>query len=196
MAEGWERYRLLIFVLVAVPILIGLGMVLDRQIDSPRTLDLRSDELSASETGELKVYVTGAVNQPGVYSLRPGDRVIDAIAAAGGPVDGADLERVNLAKRVRDEDQITVPRRVPEVAAAGQDASPVSTASEQSLININTASAELLDTLPGIGAVRSQSIVASRERDGLFLRTEELVERQLIPRSVYDQIRDRITVGP
>ncbi|GAG45667.1 unnamed protein product, partial [marine sediment metagenome] len=135
-----------------------------------------------------QVYVAGAVNRPGVYFLSDGDRWIDAVEAAGGPTADADVEAINLARRLHDEDQVLVPR-------LGEQGNPDS-ASNDEKIGINSASAALLDTLPGIGEVRSQSIVDSRQRDGPFSRIEELVERKLIPQSVFDQIRELITVGP
>lgn len=126
--------------------------------------------------------------RPGVYFLNDGDRWIDAVEAAGGPAADADLQAVNLARRLHDEDQVLVPR-------LGEQSEPYSGSNEEK-ININTAPAAVLDSLPGIGEVRSQRIVDSRQRDGPFSRIEELVERKLIPQSVFDQIRDLITVGP
>jgi len=130
------------------------------------------------------------VNRPGVYFLSDGDRWIDAVEAAGGHADDADLEAVNLALRLHDEDQVLVPR------LGEQTPLDSAQASQDELVNINSASAAVLDSLPGIGEVRSQNIVDSRQRDGPFSRIEELVERKLIPQSVFDQIREQITVGP
>lgn len=190
MAEGWERHRGLLVAVLAGLLLIGLGMLIDRQISQPSLLELEPD----SSANEIKAYISGAVQRPGVYTLTEGARVIDAIAAAGAS-DDADLERVNLARRVRDEDQITVPRRVQEVAGIALTA--IAAADGQpAKVNINTAAQAALDALPGVGEVRARSIIDSRNRNGLFFRTEELVERKLIPQSVYDQVKDRITVGP
>ena len=130
------------------------------------------------------------MNRPGVYFLNDGDRWIDAVEAAGGPAADADVEAINLARRLHDEDQVLVPR-LGERAVLGSAQAP-----QDERININSASAAVLDSLPDIGEVRSQSIVDSRQRDGPFPRIEELVERKLIPQSVFDQIRELITVGP
>jgi competence protein ComEA len=100
------------------------------------------------------------------------------------------VEAINLARRLQDEDQVLVPR-LGEQAVLGSAQTP-----QNELVNINSAPAAVLDSLPGIGEVRSQNIVDSRERDGPFSRIEELVERKLIPQSVFDQIRELITVGP
>ena len=183
-----ERYRWLVIGLMAAPLLITIGVLLGKQFQGAQPLEINLDETPSAT--EIQVYVAGAVNRPGVYFLTDGDRWIDAVEAAGGPAADADLEAVNLARRLHDEDQVLVPR-LGETAVLGSAQGP-----QDELIDINTASADDLDSLPGIGEVRSQRIVDSRERDGPYARIEELVERRLIPQSVFDQIRDLITVGP
>ena len=183
-----ERYRWLVIGLMAAPLLISIGVLVDRQLQGPQPLEINLGETPSAS--EIQVYVAGAVNRPGVYYLNDGDRWIDAVEAAGGPTADADVEAINLALRLHDEDQVLVPR-LGEQAVLGSAQTP-----QNELVNINTASAAVLDSLPGIGEVRSQSIVDSRQRDGPFSRIEELVERKLIPQSVFDQIRELITVGP
>ena len=128
---------------------------------------------------EIRVEVAGAVARPGVVTVQPGDRVADAIALAGGlaPDADADADALNLALRLRDEDRVVVPRI--------GEGSP--------LLDINTATAEELDELPGIGPVYSAAIVDARERFGLFATTDGLVERDVIPEHVYDGSRTLIT---
>lgn len=182
--ELLERFRWPIVALLAVPLLIGIGFLIGDRLNSPEPLEIDMGQLPGEE---IRVYVTGAVQRPGVYPLQEGDRWIDALEAAGGPSEDADLTAINLARRAHDEDIIVVPRR-------GQRA--VSGVVRPPLIDINTASEAELMTLPGIGEVRAGRIVRSRASDGPFTRTEELVERGLIPQSVYDEIKDMITVGP
>ena len=188
MLASLERYRWLVIGLMAAPLLIGIGVLVDRQLQGPQPLEIDLGETPS--TSEIQVYVAGAVNRPGVYFLSDGDRWIDALEAAGGPTADADVEAVNLARRLQDEDQVLVPR-LGEQAVLGSTQAP-----QNELININTASTATLDDLPGIGETRSQNIVDSRERDGPFSRIEELVERKLVPQSVFDQLRELITVGP
>ena len=183
-----ERYRWLVIGLMAVPLLITIAVLVDRQLQGPQPLEINLAETPSAS--EIQVYIAGAVNRPGVYFLSDGDRWIDAVEAAGGHADDADLEAVNLARRLHDEDQVLVPR------LGEQTPLDSAQASQDELVNINSASAAVLDSLPGIGEVRSQNIVDSRQRDGPFSRIEELVERKLIPQSVFDQIRELITVGP
>lgn len=122
---------------------------------------------------EIRVEVTGAVAQPGVYTVQPGDRVADALALAGGLEPDADAAALNLSLRLRDEDRMVVPRI--------GEGSP--------LLDINTATAAELEELPGIGPVYSAAIVAAREQSGPFATTDALVERDVIPEHVYDRIR-------
>ena len=175
-------------IIVALAGVVAAGIVwfaFDRQ-SGPRALEI--DLPNTTESGPIEVYITGAIAEPGVYEMKDGDRVIDVLFEAGGHTDDADLEAINLAVRLHDEDQIVVPR-------FGQTVSTVS-GTVSAKININTASAGELDALPGIGEVYSQRIVVSREADGPYVSSEELVERQVIPRSTYERIRDLITTGP
>jgi len=183
MLSWLERSRWPLFGLAALILSIGIGVLIDEQFfQSSQPLEIRLDGAPATE---IQVYVAGAVVQPGVYYLRDGDRWIDALEAAGGPAADADLEAVNLARRLRDEDQVLVP------AVLGAIQAP-----QDERIDINSAPATLLETLPGIGPTRAGGIVESRQRDGPFERPEELVERGLVPQSVFEQVRDLITVGP
>jgi len=179
-----DRYRWIVVALFALPLLLGIAFLLSERLSGPQSLEL---ELADVPAEEIRVYVAGAVQRPGVYSLADGDRWIDALEAAGGPTSDANLAAVDLARRARDEDTILVP------SLSGAD---VASASQAPLIDINTASAEQLATLPGIGEVRAGRIIDSRERDGLFASADELPERELIPLSVFEEIADLVTVGP
>lgn len=152
---------------------------------------------------ELRVYVSGAVRRPGVYLLNPGDRLEDALAAAGGGTSEANLEAVNLAVRVQDEAHYRVPRigetpgpgsNVVSVPATSQDSPSGNGLSSAGLIDLNKASVELLETLPGIGPVRAEAIVADRELNGPFLSVEQITRVQGIGTSTYTSIRDLVTV--
>jgi competence protein ComEA len=193
MLSWLERYCWLLIGLAGLVVSIGIGVLIDQQfLQGPQPLEIRLDNAPAAE---IQVYVAGAVARPGVYYLRDGDRWIDALEAAGGPAADADLESVNLARRVYDEDQVVVPR-VEEPAASPVGVLGASQAPSDERIDVNAAPEALLETLPGIGPVRAGSIVGSRQTNGPFVRPEELVERGLIPQSVFEQVRDLITVGP
>jgi competence protein ComEA len=181
LAEQLERYRWFIVAILAVPLLSGLLFIARERLDSPAPLEVA---VSESPLGDIRVYVAGAVRNPGVYPMPEDARWIDALEAAGGPAPDADLNAINLARRVYDEDQIIVPR-------TGQTA--VAGAMDEPLININTAGEAELDSLPGIGEVRAGRIIESRSSEGPFTGIEELVTRKLIPQSVFEQIRPLIT---
>ncbi|MEX2372241.1 MAG: helix-hairpin-helix domain-containing protein [Dehalococcoidia bacterium] len=125
---------------------------------------------------EIRVEVRGAVGAPGVVIAAPGDRVGDILARAGGVLAEADLRAVNLALRVRDQDVIDVP-----LAGAGGPRQGVAHA----LIDLNTATQDDLEALPGIGPVRARAIIDARP----FVTSEELLERGVIPAGVYEDIR-------
>jgi competence protein ComEA len=120
--------------------------------------------------GSVVVHVAGAVHRPGLYRLRAGSRVADALGRAGGPRPRADLTQVNLAAKVEDGRQILVPRRVVAAPAGGGAAA----AQPGVPLNLNTATLEQLDELPGVGPATAQKILDYREEHGGFGSVEEL----------------------
>lgn len=185
MAASDRINQIIIVVLVGAAAAGIAWFAFDRQ-GGPQVLEIELP--NATGQGPIEVYITGAVAEPGVYEVEAGDRVIDVLFEAGGHTDDADLEAINLALRVNDEDQIVVPR-------IGEANAPASGAGAGK-ININTATASELDALPGIGEVYSEQIVVNREANGQYASSEELVERQVIPRGTYERIRELITTGP
>ena len=154
---------------------------------------------------ELRVYINGAVGNPGVYQLQPGDRLADALKAAGGAAAGADLAAVNLAQRVQDEGYYYIPREgeTPPPVAASPNLSnsplssdfPGNSGAGDGLIDLNTATLEALTTLPGIGPARAQAIVAYREQNGPFVSVEQVMEVSGIGPATYESIRDLVKVS-
>lgn len=119
----------------------------------------------------LQVYITGAVRQPQItVELPPGSRVQDAVEAAGGLAEDADLDRINLAGLLSDGDQVHVFPRTAEVLA--EEALPTPTGGE--VVNINTANVATLEMLPGIGPALAQEIIAYRSANGPFTSLEDL----------------------
>lgn len=139
----------------------------------------------------LIVDVEGAVLRPGIFELPAGSRVADAIEAAGGYGPHADLaaaaSQVNLAAVLRDGQQIVVPTT--GVASGG-----AATGDAGGLVNLNSASPEALDALPGIGPVTVQKIVAARSEQP-FASLEEMVTRKVLTTAQADKIRDLVTLG-
>ncbi len=190
-----ERYRTPLLTVLAVAAVLGLAFFVLRQREGPPPLELQVGDATSSDS-QIMVHVTGAVAAPGVYAVHEGDRVVDAVEAAGGPSPDADLVTLNLARHVHDEDQVVVPRVGEQPAASEAGSAQASASADGAPIDINTASAAVLDSLPGIGEAYSNRIVDSRVASGLFQSTEDLVTRKLIPRATYEKIKSLITVPP
>ena len=145
---------------------------------------------------QIVVHVSGAVANPGVYQLPIGSRIDDAIKTAGGALLDADLNRLNLAARVADGQQVVVAMRqsapTPAPAANGGRAVPMGSPSA-GRVNVNTASIPELDGLPGVGPVTAQRIVAYREQHGQFGRIEQLREAKLVNNATFEKIKDLVT---
>ncbi len=150
----------------------------------------------AATQAMLVVEVSGAVLSPGVYSLPIGSRVADAIKAAGGysaDVDPRMAEaQLNLAAKLVDAQLIHVPRR--GEAGGTSPGAAGSQAATAGLINLNTATAEQLDTLPGVGPVTAQKIIAAREQQP-FRSIDDLVTRKIVAASTLAKFRALVTVG-
>lgn len=141
----------------------------------------------------LLVHLVGAVANPGLYELREGDRVVDAVAAAGGFTPDADQARLNLAGPVSDGEQVFVPRvgealpvaRGSGAPAAGEPSSPV---------NLNTADEAALDALPGVGPATAKNILDWREANGRFTAVEDLLSVTGIGEKTLAELRDLVSV--
>ncbi|HEY5856757.1 MAG TPA: ComEA family DNA-binding protein [Aldersonia sp.] len=155
----------------------------------------------APEAEELVVSVVGLVRHSGLVRLPPGARVADAIAAAGGAQEGADLLSLNMAQRVSDGDQILVGVAAtdggPPVlgsATVGAGGATPGTATPTGKVNLNTATEAELDALPGVGPVTAAAIVAWRDANGRFADVEQLGEVDGIGPSRLAKLRDMVTV--
>jgi competence protein ComEA len=148
----------------------------------------------------ITVYVQGGVNQPGLYSLPQQSRINDAIMAAGGFSSNGDTGSLNLAEILKDGDQVSVPTlRNPtaNVEKSGQAtaSSAEPTNSSPTIIDINTATIDELDTLPEIGPKTAQAIIDYRTTHGLFTKIDDILEVQGIGPETFEKIRDLITIG-
>jgi len=161
----------------------------------------------APVTGEVTVSVVGLVHQPGLVTLGAGARIADALSAAGGPLDGADLVGLNMARRVGDGEQIVVGLSSPLGAPPAMGSSitsptgaapspPVDEKGSASgeLVDLNTATVEQLDALPGVGPVTAAAIVAWRDANGSFAGVDQLGEVEGIGPARLEKLRGLVRV--
>jgi len=185
---------ILILLVAAVAVVYAIYQALDERSGPPILIQ------DAAADVPVVVEVRGAVNTPGVYELSPGARLQGAIAAAGGLTDEADLSTVNLARRLRDGELVTV-LALPSLGST--PAAPISGADHavpatgpQGRININTATAEELEALPEIGEVTAARIIAYREQNGPFRSVDDLINVEGVSLRTIDQFRELVTTAP
>jgi competence protein ComEA len=201
MADWLEKYRgYILVVLLNLVVLGGIFFFLRRPEPEPITIlppESTATPLPTPTPRPLCVYVSGAVAHPDVYELPYDSIVKDAIEAAGGPTGEADLDRINLARRVYDEEQIYVPQKGeerPPVSPPSGPSVPSSLSQGGGKVNINTATAEELDTLPGIGPSLAQRIIDYRTANGPFQSIEDIKNVRGIGDVTFEELKDKITV--
>ena len=197
-------------ILLLVLIIIGVGIVLNKNINREDNFIVnRASDISENnpeiqiETPSVIIHIAGAVKNPGVYQLKPTDRIVDAVKIAGGATDESNLDLINLAALLKDGQKIIVPYKTysetgEEInantynhTASVYSSSPVSTSAK---ININTANATMLQTLPGIGPVLSERIIEYRNQNGLFGVIDDIKDVSGIGEKKFEGIKDLICV--
>lgn len=158
------------------------------------------DVIQDKDEGEnIVVYVNGEIKNPGVYTLKENSRVENVIKAAGGFTEKADKEKINLAKKLKDEDYILIDKKVDassnnsisneEIKSKGEGSSKKS-----QKVNLNTAAKEELKTIPGVGDVTAQRIIDYREENGSFSSIEELKNVERIGDKTFEKIKEYVDV--
>jgi competence protein ComEA len=194
MNEWLQRNWTLVFTLIGLLLVGGVGAVWLRWKE-PAPIVINPPAPTAT-AGPIQVYVSGAVSKPDVYVLPQEAIVRDALNAAGGALSDADLNGINLAARLRDGDQVYVPKigepiNVPTGASSGGSENVPANSGP---ININTATAAELETLPEIGPAIAQRIIDYREANGPFATIEAIQNVSGIGPATFDAIKDLITV--
>lgn len=169
--------------------------------DEEESFPVMSEKVQLRQEQTIKIYVSGAVQKPGIYDLPVNSRAYDAVEFAGGFTEKANLERVNLAKKLKDGSQVNVPslsakqlkelQLTAEKSVYGGSGQNVSAA--QQLININTAQLEELDSLPGVGIVTAQKIIDFRQ-NRRFEKIEDIMLVNGIGTAKFSQLKSRITI--
>ena len=187
-------------VALVVLVVAGVGWAAFSSMRAP-AFEVHADEAAAPSSSEpeavevkaqVYVYVTGAVANPGVYSLDEGLRVCDAVEAAGGLTEDADASTVNLARVLSDGEHIALPTKAEVETALAQGSAGGAAAS--SLVNINTADASALETLSGVGSATAQAIISDREQNGPFSTIEDLMRVDGIGEKKFAKLKDSICV--
>jgi len=202
--ESLSRYRGYIALTLLYASLLGGYILYDRK-PQPEPIEIIEPTVVETPTptpAPIQVHVVGAVRRPGVYTLPPESRLFQAVAAAGGMTEDADQERINLAERIYDGQQVYVPRRgtpIPPsptpMTAASNSRGGQQPAGITQKININTATAAELETLPGIGPVYAERIIAYRQEHGPFKDPAEIKKVKGIGQARYEQLKALITVN-
>jgi competence protein ComEA len=155
-----------------------------------------------TDTGEIVVYISGAVNKPGVLSVPAGSRVVDVVNAAGGLAPGADPAKVNMAKVLKDGMQVNVPGGTTHASSGAAPTSRTGSTTVSSSnsgyagekISINFSSKAELDKLPGIGPALAEQIVDYRQRNGMFRDISELKKVPGIGEAKFNVLKDKISL--
>ncbi|NJI61347.1 ComEA family DNA-binding protein [Microbacterium oxydans] len=176
-----------VLALVVLSAAVGLG-ILRGQAAPTASVPFTDATTTAGPSGELYVHVLGSVARPGIYVLDLDARLVDALAAAGGATDDADLAAVNLARLLEDGEQIVVPAvgaatDAPEAGPPGDDR-----------VDLNTADQAALETLPRIGPALAERIIAWRDENGRFGSVDDLLAVPGIGEKLLAGLRDGVRV--
>ena len=199
--EKWESWSLSAKAAVIggiLLILVGVGGLFSKKEESVEGTEVVVTTVMAEKTEEsttqetvIFVDIKGAVKNPGVYQMKVGDRVKDALEAAGGLTEEADSQKVNLAKRLEDQMVIVVPKvgeeaeEIPAGATSKEEA-------KEGKVNINTATVEELKTLKGVGEKKAEAIIEYRKKNGSFQTKEDLMKVRGIGKKLFESFQERI----
>lgn len=199
--EKWESWSLSAKAAVVggiLLILVGVGGLFSKREESVEgttvvetTMLVEKTEVSTTQGTVIFVDIKGAVKNPGVYQMKVGDRVKDALDAAGGLTDEADSQKVNLAKRLEDQMAIVVPKVGEEAEEIPAGATSKEEAKEEK-VNINTATVEELKTLKGVGEKKAEAIIEYRKKNGSFQTKEDLMKVRGIGKKLFESFQERI----
>lgn len=184
------------FVVLAIALIAIVGTIYGATEDEIITLDEGTPQSVERIPKKIFVYVTGAVNNPGMVELTGSElRVADAVNASGGLLPTADVDSFNMAETISDGQHIRVPEKM--VARSITPEAPAvesSGGSTGGAVNINTAGAEELDTLPGIGPAMAQRIIDYRQLNGAFKSIEEIQNVRGIGAKKFENLKNKITI--
>lgn len=195
MSENKGRLWFILGLAVIILIISSYGYWQKCLVEETASTSIQPSSAGKGSGKDFIVYVSGAVNKPGVIIVPAGVRVLDVIDRSGGLLPVADTTKINMAQIVKDGMQINVPIRVSTGnATAGASSPGVSGHATSGKININTADAQELDKLPGIGPAIAEKIIQYRETNGSFKESSDLKKIPGIGESKFDKLKDQITI--
>lgn len=193
-----KKEKLIILIVIVLIALISFYKILNPNPDVDiieeekieETKDIDEDiKVNEEIVEKIMIHISGAVENPGVYELKYGSRVIDLVELSGGLNDNASLDSVNLARKLEDEEKIYIPIIGEEIEELVESSGNKS----DNKININNCTKEELITLPGIGEKTAEKILNYREENA-FEKIEDIMEVPGIGEKKYDDIKDMITI--
>ncbi|MCD5415257.1 MAG: helix-hairpin-helix domain-containing protein [Clostridiales bacterium] len=194
-----KKQKWILLVVIAL-VLISITKISEINLrETKYTLSAESDGIAVEITGDFEktssekivVHIEGYVLNPGVYELKEGARVIDAIEVAGGLAENASPQKINLAQRIFDEAYIYIPSEQDENFEVSQLSSVMNSSGK---VNINRANVERLMSLPGIGESIAERIIAYRKKHGKFNSIEEIKSVSGIGDRKFEEIEEKISV--
>ena len=199
--EKWESWSLAVkgaIIAGVLLLLVGVGGLLPKNEEAVEESEAVVTTVLAEKTEEsttleavIFVDIKGAVKKPGVYQMKVGDRVKDALDAAGGLTAEADSQKVNLAQRVEDQMVIVVPK-VGEEAEEIPAGETRKEATKDGKVDINTATVEELKTLKGVGEKKAEAIIEYRKKNGSLQTKEDLMKVRGIGKKLFESFQERI----
>lgn len=189
-----EKREWIIIVIIA----FILGILTDHYLIKSNQNNLLSLE---SENQKIYVQIAGEVKYPGVYEMEKDDRVFQLIEKAGGVTEYADISSINLSKKLIDGEKVVIfakkeTTNLEEKNTITSQTGTTNSKTNSNLININTATKQELESLPGIGPTLAQRIIDYREKNGYFQTIEDIKKVSGIGDKKFEAIKDLITVGP
>lgn len=188
-----SRRQAIVVCVLALVALFAAGKLLGaRQPVVQKRAAVKLVGAASNSRAKLMIDVSGAVRRPGVYGLPAGSRVNDALLKAGGATGKADLSLVNRAATLTDGQQVLVPEKVSATGAAPASSGPTAAAAATAPIHLNSATAEQLDELPGVGPATTQRIIDYRTTNGPFKTVDELDSVSGIGPAKLAELRDLV----